>query len=62
MVYLKKGNKQFVKNYCPVSLLPICSKIFERIIYTNTYNYLIDNSLISQNESGFKHGDSSLTN
>ena len=26
----KKGNKQTVGNYRPVSLLPICSKIFER--------------------------------
>ena len=50
----KKGDKQCVKNYRPVSLLPICSKIFERIIYNNTYNYLIDNNLISQNQSGFK--------
>ena len=56
----KKGDKQCVKNYCPVSLLPICSKIFERIIYNNTYNYLIDNNLISQNQSGFKRGDSCI--
>ena len=56
----KKGDKQCVKNYRPVSLLPICSKIFERIIYNNTYNYLIDNNLISQNQSGFKRGDSCI--
>ena len=24
----KKGNKQFFNNYTPVSLLPICGKIF----------------------------------
>ena len=45
----KKGGKHCVKNYRSVSLLPICSKIFERIIY-NTYNYLVDNNLISQNQ------------
>ena len=28
----KKGDKQCVKNYHPISLLPICIKIFERII------------------------------
>ena len=28
----KKGDKQNIKNYRPVSLLPICNKIFERII------------------------------
>ena len=45
----KKGDKHCAKNYLSVSLLPICSKIFERIIY-NTYNYLVDNNLISQNQ------------
>ena len=28
----KKGDNQCVKNYHPISLLPICIKIFERII------------------------------
>ena len=41
-------------------MLPICSKIFERIIYDNTYNYLIDTNLISQNQSGFKRGGSCI--
>ena len=41
-------------------MLPICSKIFERTIYDNTYNYLIDNNLVSQNQSGFKRGDSCI--
>ena len=27
----KKGVKQNIKNYRPVSLLPICGKIFERL-------------------------------
>ena len=30
----KKGDKQTLKNYCPLSLLPVCSKIFERILYS----------------------------
>ena len=28
----KKNDKQLVKNYCPISLVPICGKIFERLI------------------------------
>ena len=56
----KKGDKQCAKNYSPVSLLPICSKIFERIVYYDTYNYLIDNNLISQSQSDFKRGDSCI--
>ena len=37
----KKNDKQFViNNYRPVSLLPICSKIFERIILIQFFNLL----------------------
>ena len=34
-----KGNKQLVSNYRPVSLLPFCSKIFEKLIYDCIYNF-----------------------
>ena len=30
----KKGDKQSTKSYKPISLLPICGKIFENIILT----------------------------
>ena len=39
----KKGNKQLIKNYRPISLLPICGKIFEKIIFKNLYIYLNEN-------------------
>ena len=29
----KKGNKQILKNYCPVSLLRGCKKILERLMF-----------------------------
>ena len=45
----KKENKQFLKNYRPVSLLFICWKIFECLIYNNFFEYFIENDLISQN-------------
>ena len=53
----KKDDKQILKHYRPVSLLPICAKIFEIIIY-NIFDYLIENNLITENQSGFKPGDS----
>ena len=31
----KKGDKQCIKNYCPVSLLPVCGKVFERLLMFN---------------------------
>ena len=54
----KKGNKQTLENYRPVSLLPICGKIFERLIYNSLFEFFIENELISSNQSGFKPSDS----
>ena len=55
---IKKGDKQLIKNYRPISLLPICGKIFEKIIFNNLYSYLNTNNLITKNQSGFRPGDS----
>ena len=54
----EKGNKQSLKNYRPISLLPICSKIFERFIYNKMFTFFIQNSLISPNHSEFRLEDS----
>ena len=54
----KKGNKQSLENYRPISLLPICSKFFERLIYNEMFTFFTENNLISPNQSGFRHGDS----
>ena len=54
----KKCNKQTLENYLPVCLLPICGKIFERLIYNSLSELFIVNELISSKQSGFKPGDS----
>ena len=54
----EKGDTQILKNYLPVSLLPICGKVFERLIYDSSFKYFIENNVISPNQSGFKPGDS----
>ena len=56
----KKSGKQILKNYRPVSLLPICGKIFERLLYNRLYEYFIENELISSNQSCFKPGGSCI--
>ena len=48
----KKHDKQLIKNYWPISLLPICSKIFEKNILYSLFKYLDDN-LLNSNQSGF---------
>ena len=44
----KKGNKQSFKNYRPISLLPICSKIFERLIYNEMFTFFTEDSCVNQ--------------
>ena len=44
----KKGGKQIIKNYQHVSLLPICSKIFEKTTFNSLFKYLEDNSYVHQ--------------
>ena len=56
----KKGDKQVLKNYRPVSLLPICAKVFERLIFNEMFSFLLENNLVSPNQSGFKPGDSCI--
>ena len=54
----KKGDKQCLKNYRPISLLPICSKIFKRLICNELFTFFNDINSISPNQSGFRPGDS----
>ena len=48
------------KNYRPISLLPICSKIFEGLIYNEIFTFFTDNNLILPNQSGFRPGYSCI--
>ena len=54
----KKGDKQIVNNYRPVSLLPICSKILEKILFNSIIRFLNKNKLLSDAQSGFRPSDS----
>ena len=55
-----KNDKQSPANYRSISLLPICGKIFERLLYDEKFNFFTTNHLISTNQSGFKPGDSCI--
>ena len=56
----KKGDKQLLKNYCPVFLLPIIGKIFGKLHYNQMFEFFTRNDSVSQNQSGFKPDDSCI--
>ena len=56
----KKGPKNLVQNYRPISLLSILSKCFEKIIFQVLFNFLIQHKLLSNWQSGFTPGDSTI--
>ena len=56
----KKNSRQLKENYRPISLLPICSKIFEKVIFDSMYHFFLENNLISRNQSGFRPADSTI--
>ena len=53
-----KGDKQIVKNYRPVSLLPIFGKVFEKILFNSIFEYIQENWLLCGNQSGLRSSDS----
>ena len=56
----KKNGKQLVNNFRPVSLLPICSEIFEKVIFDSIFNFMIQNNLLNSFQSGFRPNDSCI--
>ena len=56
----KKNSHQTLTNYRTISLLPICGKNFEKIIFDEIYEHLTANKLLSDKQSGFRPGDSTI--
>ena len=58
---LKKGDTMTPKNYRPVALLPIVSKILERVVFNQLVEYLDKNGLLHPNHHGCRHDHSTAT-
>ena len=50
----KKGDKNRVSNYRPISILTSISKIFEKVMYSSLLKHLNDNSILSNHQFGFR--------
>ena len=46
----KKESRQIKKNHRPILLLPICGKIYEKVIFDAIYEHLTDNLLLTPNQ------------
>ena len=59
---LYKGNeKNILKNYRPISLLPVLSKIFEKVMYNRLISFLNINDLLYKLQFGFRKKHSTNT-
>ena len=54
----KKESKNLIKNYRPISLLPIFSKVFEKLVFNMLFNFFLQYKLFTPCQSGFIPGDS----
>ena len=57
----KKESKNCLKNFRPISLLPIFSKIFERLFFNTLFNFFVQNQLFADCQSGFIPGNSCIS-
>ena len=51
----KKGQKTNVSNYRPISLLPILSKVIEKVVREQRTKFLNDSNIFYKYQSGFKN-------
>ena len=58
----KKGNEKLLNNYRSISLLPVISKVFEKVIYDQLHTHLSSYNIISNCQYGFRrHHSTELT-
>jgi len=44
--------------YRPISVLPVLSKLFEKVLYHRVYSYLTEHNLIEKRQYGFRENHS----
>ena len=57
----KKGSKTDPSNYRPISLLPLLSKVFERVVLDQSEEFLSLNKILYDYQSGFRKNHSTDT-
>ena len=57
----KTGPTDDQSNYCPISVLPVVSRLYEKLVFDQMYSFLNDNKLLYSKQSGFRMLHSVLT-
>ena len=57
----KDGSRKEISNHRPISVFPVVSRLFEKLVHDQLYTYLNSNNLISSGQSGFRSFHSVLT-
>ena len=57
----KEGERCKKSNYRPISVLPVISRLFEKLVFDQLYQYLDDNGFLSPDQSGFRALHSTVT-
>ena len=60
MPVYKSKDRASCTNYRPISLLPVVSKVLERIIYKRVYHYLTQHNLLYNSQYGFRSKHSTI--
>ena len=50
----KKEDPHLTDNYRPISLLPVISKVFEKVAFNQVYDYFNENNLLYKSQYGFR--------
>ena len=53
-LFKNKGCLTDISNYRPISMLPIFSKLFEKMIHQKLWTFLDENNIINENQFGFR--------
>ena len=56
----KAANLKRITVSFSISMLAICGKLFEKLIFDEMYDYVVKNDFLDPNQSGFFPGDSTI--
>ena len=57
----KEGDPTDTSNYRPISVIPACMKVFEKIVHNQLYKFIEHHQILSLNQSGFRPKHSTQT-